>query len=74
MSFHRSAYRASGQAWYALPHIENCARFAGGQDSGALQSIKPDLQKIREYFGPSKTLADFYYITRDTQDPHTGIR
>jgi len=40
----------------------------------ALQSIKPDLQKIREYFGPSKALADFYYITRDTQDPNTSIR
>jgi trans-2,3-dihydro-3-hydroxyanthranilate isomerase len=40
----------------------------------ALQSIKPDLQKIREYFGPSNPLADFYYITRDTQDPTIGIR
>jgi trans-2,3-dihydro-3-hydroxyanthranilate isomerase len=40
----------------------------------ALQSIKPDLQKIREYFGPSKALADFYYVTRDTQDPNTAIR
>lgn len=40
----------------------------------ALQAVKPNLPKIREYFGPANPLADFYYITRDTQDANTEIR
>jgi predicted PhzF superfamily epimerase YddE/YHI9 len=39
-----------------------------------LQSLHPDLPKIRSYFANEKLLTDFYYITRDTQDPNVGLR
>src|SRR5262249_17965712 len=39
-----------------------------------LQSLHPDLPKIRSYFANEKVLTDFYYITRDTQDPDVGLR
>src|SRR5215469_1835178 len=39
-----------------------------------LQSLSPDLPKIRRYFANEKILTDFYYITRDTQDPDVGLR
>lgn len=38
-----------------------------------LQSLEPDLKKIRSYFG-KETLTDFYYITRDTGDAEVGLR
>jgi trans-2,3-dihydro-3-hydroxyanthranilate isomerase len=40
---------------------------------GNLQSLAPDLKKIRSYFG-KETLTDFYYITRDTGDAKIGLR
>ena len=39
-----------------------------------LQSLRPDLPKIRSYSANEKLLTDFYYITRDTQDPDVGLR
>lgn len=39
-----------------------------------LESLRPDLPKIRSYFANEKLLTDFYYITRDTQDPDVGLR
>ena len=39
-----------------------------------LQYLRPDLPKIRSYFANEKLLTDFYYITRDTQDPDVGLR
>src|SRR5215472_2278335 len=39
-----------------------------------LQSLRPDLTKIRSYFVNEKILTDFYYVTRDTQDPDVGLR
>ena len=39
-----------------------------------LQSLSPDLPKIRSYFANEKILTDLYYITRDTQDPDVGLR
>jgi len=39
-----------------------------------LQSLRPDLPKIRSYFANEKVLTDFYYITRDTQNPDVGLR
>jgi trans-2,3-dihydro-3-hydroxyanthranilate isomerase len=38
-----------------------------------LQSLEPDLKKVRSYFG-KETLTDFYYITRDTGNTDVGVR
>lgn len=38
-----------------------------------LQSLAPDLKKIRSYFG-KEALTDFYYITRDTGGAEAGLR
>ncbi len=37
-----------------------------------LQSLNPDSRKVRAYFEHAADMTDFYYITRDTQDPTTG--
>jgi trans-2,3-dihydro-3-hydroxyanthranilate isomerase len=39
-----------------------------------LQSLRPNLDRIRDYFAREETLMDFYYITRDTQDHEVGLR
>lgn len=39
-----------------------------------LQSLNPDMRKISAYFAHEATPTDFYFITRDTQDPAVGIR
>ena len=39
-----------------------------------LQSLRPDLPKIQSYFANEKLLTDFYYLTRDSQDPDVGLR
>jgi trans-2,3-dihydro-3-hydroxyanthranilate isomerase len=39
-----------------------------------LQSLNPDPRKVRAYFGDAPGVNDFYYITRDTQDPEIDIR
>lgn len=39
-----------------------------------LQSLRPDQEKIRTYFEHEPELTDFYYVTRDTQDPTIGLR
>jgi trans-2,3-dihydro-3-hydroxyanthranilate isomerase len=39
-----------------------------------LQSLRPDLQKIRAYFEHEPVLTDFYYVTRETQDREVGLR
>lgn len=39
-----------------------------------LQSLRPDLQKIRTYFEHEPLLTDFYYVTRETQDREVGLR
>ena len=39
-----------------------------------LQSLRPDFQKIQAYFEHRREATDFYYITRDTQDPAIGLR
>lgn len=39
-----------------------------------LQSLNPDPRKVRAYFGDANGIDDFYYITRDTQDPAIDIR
>jgi trans-2,3-dihydro-3-hydroxyanthranilate isomerase len=39
-----------------------------------LQSLNPDPRKVRAYFGGAPGVNDFYYITRDTQDPAIDIR
>ena len=39
-----------------------------------LESLNPDPRKVRAYFGKAPGVNDFYYITRDTQDPVIDIR
>ncbi len=39
-----------------------------------LQSLNPDPRKVRAYFEHAADLTDFYYITRDTQDPAVNVR
>jgi trans-2,3-dihydro-3-hydroxyanthranilate isomerase len=39
-----------------------------------LQSLRPDFHKIQAYFEQKRELTDFYYVTRDTQDPAIGLR
>jgi trans-2,3-dihydro-3-hydroxyanthranilate isomerase len=39
-----------------------------------LQSLHPNPEKVRAYFGKEDSLGDFYYITRDTGDPKVTIR
>jgi len=39
-----------------------------------LQSLNPDSRKVRAYFKHAADMTDFYYITRDTQDPAVGVR
>ena len=39
-----------------------------------LQSLRPNSEKVRAYFGEANSLIDFYYITRDTGDPKVTIR
>lgn len=39
-----------------------------------LQSLNPDARKVRAYFEHSAHMSDFYYITRDTQDPAVNVR
>ena len=39
-----------------------------------LQSLNPDSRKVRAYFEHAADLNDFYYITRDTQDPAVDVR
>jgi trans-2,3-dihydro-3-hydroxyanthranilate isomerase len=39
-----------------------------------LQSLRPNLQKIRAYFGHEPVLPDFYYVTRNTHDSAVGLR
>ena len=39
-----------------------------------LQSLNPDPRKVRAYFGNDPGVNDFYYITRDTQDPAVDLR
>ena len=40
----------------------------------ALESLRPDFKKIREYFSHESVLTDFYYLTADTQDPKINYR
>jgi trans-2,3-dihydro-3-hydroxyanthranilate isomerase len=39
-----------------------------------LQSLRPDLQKIRAYFEREPVLTNFYYVTRETQESDVGLR
>jgi trans-2,3-dihydro-3-hydroxyanthranilate isomerase len=39
-----------------------------------LQSLNPDPRKVRAYFEHAADMTDFYYFTRDTQDPAVGVR
>jgi len=39
-----------------------------------LQSLQPDLKRIRGYFEKESVLTDFYYITYDTGDTEVGLR
>ncbi|HMJ61057.1 MAG TPA: PhzF family phenazine biosynthesis protein, partial [Bryobacteraceae bacterium] len=39
-----------------------------------LQSLNPDSRKVRAYFEHAADMTDFYYITRDTQDPAVDVR
>jgi trans-2,3-dihydro-3-hydroxyanthranilate isomerase len=39
-----------------------------------LQSLNPDSRKVRAYFKHAADMTDFYYITRDTQDPAVDVR
>jgi trans-2,3-dihydro-3-hydroxyanthranilate isomerase len=39
-----------------------------------LHSLRPDNQRILEYFERRKEDAVFYYVTRDTHDPAVGLR
>jgi trans-2,3-dihydro-3-hydroxyanthranilate isomerase len=39
-----------------------------------LQFLDPDPRKVRTYFERGPHMSDFYYVTRDTQDPAVGIR
>jgi trans-2,3-dihydro-3-hydroxyanthranilate isomerase len=39
-----------------------------------LQSLNPDSRKVRTYFEHAADMTDFYYITRDTQDPAVDVR
>lgn len=39
-----------------------------------LQTLNPDPRKVRAYFGDGTGVNDFYYITRDTQDPSIDVR
>jgi len=39
-----------------------------------LQSLNPDSRKVRAYFEHSAHMSDFYYITRETQDPAVDVR
>jgi trans-2,3-dihydro-3-hydroxyanthranilate isomerase len=39
-----------------------------------LQSLNPDPRKVKAYFKDESGVNDFYYITRDTQDPSVDIR
>jgi trans-2,3-dihydro-3-hydroxyanthranilate isomerase len=39
-----------------------------------LQSLNPDPRKVRAYFADAAGVNDFFYITRDTQDPKVDIR
>jgi trans-2,3-dihydro-3-hydroxyanthranilate isomerase len=39
-----------------------------------LQSLNPDSRKVRAYFEHAADMTDFYYITRDTQNPAVDIR
>jgi trans-2,3-dihydro-3-hydroxyanthranilate isomerase len=44
------------------------------RDRRTLQSLRPDFQRIQAYFEHRRESTDFYYITRDTQDPEIGLR
>jgi trans-2,3-dihydro-3-hydroxyanthranilate isomerase len=39
-----------------------------------LQSLQPDLKRIRGYFEKEPVLSDFYYITQDTGESEVGLR
>ena len=39
-----------------------------------LQSLNPDSRKVRAYFEHAADMTDFYYITRDTEDPKVDVR
>jgi trans-2,3-dihydro-3-hydroxyanthranilate isomerase len=39
-----------------------------------LQSLRLDLRKIYEYLDRQEPKCQFYYVTRDTQDPGVGLR
>jgi trans-2,3-dihydro-3-hydroxyanthranilate isomerase len=39
-----------------------------------LQSLNPDPRKVRAYFEHAADMTDFYYITRDTEDPKVDVR
>jgi trans-2,3-dihydro-3-hydroxyanthranilate isomerase len=39
-----------------------------------LQSLQPDLKRIRAYFQKEPVLTDFYYVTRDTGETKIGLR
>src|SRR5438445_10900595 len=39
-----------------------------------LQSLNLDLRKIYEYLDRQEPKCQFYYVTRDTQDPGVGLR
>jgi trans-2,3-dihydro-3-hydroxyanthranilate isomerase len=39
-----------------------------------LQTLSPDFKKMATYFGDRPDLNDFFYITRDTQDPAIDLR
>ena len=39
-----------------------------------LQALSPDFKKAAAYFAGSKDVIDFFYITRDTQDPSIDLR
>jgi trans-2,3-dihydro-3-hydroxyanthranilate isomerase len=39
-----------------------------------LQSLNPDSRTVRAYFEHAADMTDFYYITRDTQNPAVDIR
>jgi trans-2,3-dihydro-3-hydroxyanthranilate isomerase len=39
-----------------------------------LQTLSPDFQRMAAYIGERTDLDDFFYITRDTQDPNINLR
>jgi trans-2,3-dihydro-3-hydroxyanthranilate isomerase len=51
--------------WYAIVPLKSLS---------ALQSIKPDQDKISAYFGPKATLTSFYFVARDAQSAAATMR